>query len=255
MLNKITTKICLETPSSGNPFQTEKMHLSGYDLAELAKQCSMADIIFLLFSGELPSSEENKTLLEALMVLYALPSPRHPAARAAMNAGISKTNTEHILPIAMMAIGGEQSGAVEVKHCWDFIEQHCGSPVAPLVAKLSADCGDKKQHLAPGFGQSYGGIDPLSGQFFKQLLSIKPAAKSLQWISDLLAELSTHQIGILDVGVVAAVLHELSFGARESIALYQLITAPGLMAYGLEQSHKPVSAIPMLKDDDYELTK
>lgn len=252
-MKKISTKICLETASKNNKFQTEKLRLSGYDLTVLAENCSMADIVFLLFSGELPSCGEDKKLLETLMVLQSLLSPRHPASRAAMNAGISKTNTEHILPIALLAIGGEQSGAAEVSQCWNFIEQHQGEDVASLVNTLVTDCADKKKHIAAGFGQSYGEVDPLATQYFKQLLAIKPQGKSMSWVSDLLVELSKQQLGILNVGVAACVFHELSFGARESIALYQFLSAPGLMAYGLEQSHKPVSAIPMLEDSDYEL--
>ena len=107
-MKKIATKICLEKASENNSFQTEKLYLAGYDLEDLARNSSMTEILFLLYGGELPSHSENKKLLEVLMVLLSLPSPRHVASRAAMNAGICKTNAEHILPISLMAIGGEQ---------------------------------------------------------------------------------------------------------------------------------------------------
>jgi len=254
-MKKIATKICLEKPSEKNSFQTEKLYLSGYDLEDLASSSSMTEIMFLLFSGELPSLKEDKKLLEVLMVLLSLPSPRHVASRAAMNAGICKSNAEHILPISLMAIGGEQLGAIEVKNCWEFIASNIDKPVAAVATQLLANWSDKEKHIAPGFGQSYGEVDTLSTKFFKQLLAVKSNGKTMKWVQRLSVELGSHQIGILDVGLAACVFHELSFGSRESIALYQFLRAPGLMAYGLEQTHNPVSAIPMLEDSQYELTK
>ena len=254
-MKKIATKICLEKASENNSFQTEKLYLAGYDLEDLARNSSMTEILFLLYGGELPSHSENKKLLEVLMVLLSLPSPRHVASRAAMNSGICKTNAEHILPISLMAIGGEQLGATEVRNCWEFIENNIDNPPEVVASKILANWIDKEKHIAPGFGQSYGEIDILSTRFFKQLLAIKPSGKTMKWVQKLIVELEKHNVGILDVGLAACVFHELSFGSRESIALYQFLRAPGLMAYGLEQTHNPVSAIPMLEDSQYELTK
>ena len=254
-MKKITTKICLETSHVKNKFQAEKLHLSGYDIELLADNSAMSDVIFLLFSGELSACKEDKKLLEMLMVLLSLPSPRHVASRAAINAGICKANAEHILPISLMAIGGEHLGAAEVKSCWDFIEKYKSTPATEVAAMLIDKNVDTKKHLAPGFGQSYGDIDFLSTSFFLKLLKNKPNGKTMVWVNQLNIELEKSQFGILDVGLAACVFHELNFGARESIALYQLLRAPGLMAYGLEQTHNPVSAIPLLEDSQYELTK
>ena len=63
-MKKITTKICLEKASENNSFQTDKLYLAGYDLEDLAKNSSMAEIVFLLFGGELPSNNKNKKLLK-----------------------------------------------------------------------------------------------------------------------------------------------------------------------------------------------
>jgi len=254
-MKKPQTKICLETPSKNNKYVTENLHLFGYDINELAKQRSFVETLFLMFKGELPTNKKDKLLFETLMIYLSLPSPRHPGSQAAMNSGICKTNAEHILPIALMAIGGKQSGALEVERSWYFIKDNVNKPVAEVVKLYINQCHEKGTHLFPGFGQHFGAIDPFSFQVFKRLFEIKPESELLQWVSELLVELETFNVGILDVGLAAVISYELTFGARESVGLYQLLRAPGLLAYGMEQTHNPVSAIPLLEDSQYELKK
>ena len=61
---KATTKICLEKACDENPYQAEKLYLSGYDIEELADKCSFVDMIFLMFTGEFAKSSEDKELLK-----------------------------------------------------------------------------------------------------------------------------------------------------------------------------------------------
>tara|TARA_R110002050_G_scaffold129015_10_gene250490 strand:+ start:1257 stop:2045 length:789 start_codon:yes stop_codon:yes gene_type:complete len=252
---KATTKICLEKACEDNPYQAEKIYLSGYDIEELADKCSYIDMIFLMFTGEFAKSSEDKELLKTLQILFSLPSPRHPSARAAMNSGICKTNEEHLLPISLMALGGAQSGALEVKECINFINENLEIPAKQAADKLAKLWSNTHEHIAPGFGQLYGSADKLSHSFLEKLLKIKPEGTTLKWVSSFVTHIKKHDAGILDVGVAACVFHELSFGSRESVGLYQLMRAPGLLAYAMEQTHKPISAIPMLEDSQYELIK
>jgi len=252
---KASTKICLETPCDENPYQAKNLYVSGYDIEELADKCSYIDMIFLIFTGELPKTSEDKELLKTLQVLLCVSSPRHPAARAAMNSGICKTNEEHLLPISLMALGGSQSGALEVKECLNFINAHITNSASQVADQLAKSWINKHEHVAPGFGQFYGEPDKLSRSFFSKLSKIKPEGETIKWISSFITQLEKHNAGILDVGIAACIFHELSFGSRECVGLYQLLRAPGLLAYAMEQTHKPISAIPMLGDDQYELIK
>jgi len=252
---KASTKICLETPCEENPYQTKKLYVSGYDIEELADKCSYIDMVFLLFRGEFPKKPEDKELLKTLQILLSVSSPRHPAARAAMNSGICKTNEEHLLPISLMTLGGSQSGALEVKECFNFINEQMINPTSQVADQLAKLWINKHEHIAPGFGQLYGEPDKLSQSFFSKLSKIKPEGKTIKWVSSFISQLERHNAGILDVGIAACIFHELSFGARESVGLYQLLRAPGLLAYAMEQTHKPISAIPMLEDEQYELIK
>jgi citrate synthase len=252
---KATTKLCLEKPCKGNPYQPARLYLSGYDIEELAEKCDPVDALFLMFTGEFAKNQEDKQLLANLQVMLSIPSPRHPAARAAMSSGVSKTSEEHLLPISLMALGGTQSGALEVKASIDFIVEHLDEPAEDVADKLAASWRDKHKHIAPGFGQLYGSPDSLSSSFLKKIVPLKPEGRILNWVCRFNAKLKEYDAGVLDVGLAASVFHELSFGGRESVGLYQLLRAPGLLAYAMEQTHNPVSAMPMLEDEQYALTK
>ena len=254
-LYKASTKICLETPCDENPYQAQKLYVSGYDIEELADECNYIDMIFLLFTGELAKTPEDRELLKTLQMLLSVSSPRHPAARAAMNSGICKTNEEHLLPISLMALGGNQSGALEVKNAINFINENLENSAEQVADKLAESWLNKHDHIAPGFGQLYGSSDSLSSSFLEKLSVVKPDGKTIKWINCFANQLEKYHAGILDVGIAACVFNELSFGERESVGLYQLLRAPGLLAYAMEQTHKPISSIPMLEDSQYELTK
>ena len=120
---KVNTQICLEIPDNTNPFICSEQYLAGYNTLSLAKSSYFVDVLLLLFNLDLPLKHE-KHLLETLMIGLINPGPRHPATKAAIAAGLSKTNPEHILPIAASTIGGERGGAKEVFLSHQFIKQH-----------------------------------------------------------------------------------------------------------------------------------
>lgn len=241
------TKICLEQASDTNPYICTKQYLSGYDTLDLASNVSFIDVLLLLFKLELPSKEERQ-LLEVLMIGLINAGPRHPASRAAMSAGISKANTEHILPISLTVLGGSQGGAIEVGEAYKFIQSNQNQEVDDLVKQSSDIEGDR---FAPGFGKIYGEKD-LFIQSLGNLIQTKfQTGKCFNWAIKLSEKLSANNSGLLDVGLAAAVFCDLRIGHRESIALYQFVRAPGLIAHGLEQTHRPINDIPLLEDSNY----
>ena len=58
-------------------------------------------------------------------------------------------------------------------------------------------------------------------------------------------------MGWLATGVVAAVLTDLGFPPRAAAGIYQIISAPGLLAHGVELANKPLTAMPFISDEDY----
>ena len=240
---RISTKISQDCPSESNPFLTEQRLLSGYDQLELAEHSSFFSTLFLLFKGELPSKNDEK-LLETLFIGLINLGVRHSAVRAAMTAGISKTNAEHILPIGLLALGGSKGGASEVALAYDFIKSSYLNKAVDVVAG---------QAVVSGFGRLYDGVDPFSDKLAGLICSLRPESPIFFWCTEFVSLLSERGNGWLLSGISAAVFIELGIGKREAIGLFQLACSPGVFAHGVEQTHKPITDMPMLEDEQYEL--
>ena len=252
-VQKTSTRIWKEIPCSENPYVTERCLCHGYDLQNLMRQRSYVDMIYLLIRGELPTLDQSK-LLETLMIGLCNPGPRHPATRAAMNAGVAQTDTAHILPIALLIMGGGYLGGSEVQAAMRFIRRHIRSNPEVVVNNLMEDDNhpnDGDYHIAPGFGTHFGDVDIMPQRVVDILLKLNGAGKFLNWGSYFSAQLNKHRYGWLMPGVAAATFLELGFHPRTGAGLFQLLCGPGLLAHGLELANKPITAMPFVEDQNY----
>ncbi len=250
---RISTRIWQEEPASHNPYLAEHCRCHGYDLLELMAHCRFSEVLFLLLKGELPSEDELQ-LLEALMVALINPGPRHPATRAAMNAGVGKTYPQHILPIALSILGGEHLGGSEVERSMRFLAKHLGKdPEGVLEDTLKKAVRPKEGdwHIVPGFGSRFGGIDPMPQKIARHLVDLPGGGRALAWGDALAKALHPHDMGWLTTGVAAAAFVDLGFLPRMGSGLFQIICAPGLLAHGLEMAPRPITAMPFLDDERY----
>jgi len=224
----------------------------GYDILELAKKRSFVDVLFLLFQGEMPSLDQAN-LLETLLITMINPGPRHPATRAAMNAGVGKTHGSHLLPIGLSILGGAHLGGEEVTEAMAFLRKNReNSPVhvaAELLQRERPEHGD--WHIAPGFGSRFGAIDPMPRQI-AELLRTSPGSRNfIKWGTEFADSLLQYTMGWLSTGVAAAAFCDLGFHPRVGAGLYQLLCAPGLLAHGFELANKPITAMPFLDEEHY----
>lgn len=247
------TKIWEELSGLNNPYVAERARCYGYDLFELMEKRSFVDVLYLLFRGELPP-KAHAELFEGLMIALINPGPRHPAARASMNAAVSKTDIAHLLPISLSVIGGEHLGAVEVEKSMRFFRKNLKRRPDEITAEI-VETGDKPAegdwHPFPGFGSRFGGTDVLTQELARRLVVFPGAGKALKWGDTLARLLHDHQMGWLPTGLAAAVFADLGFSTRSGVGLFQLLNAPGLLAQGLEMANKPLTAMPFLSDEEY----
>ena len=188
--DKVETAIWKEKPSQDNPFHAEEVRCFGYDHLALVNKKSFAEVFFLLFHGELPDEAQN-TLFESLLISVIHPGPRHVAARAAMNAAVSKTHVSHILPLSMNVMAGEWQGSREVFQAMKFLSRNLQS--APEVCardRLSTQSDTYQEGdltVAPGFGSSYGTADAYAQKLADNLFAHCVAGESMQWASKFVA--------------------------------------------------------------------
>ncbi len=254
--NKIKTKIYKEIPSDTNPYVAERVLIHGYDTKELMRKKSFVDVFFLLFRGELPS-HSDRTLLEKLMIYLMDLGPRHPATRAAMNVGVGKTNTGHILPISVSLLSGDYLGGGGIESAMRFFRKNQKNSVRELISSVREHQNTDSQEVDefPGFGRLYGSRDIYTCQSVKEFVESSDTNSALCWGEKLSDELAALNAGWMPYGVAAAVFSDLGFQPRAGMSLFQLLCSPGLVAHGLEFSNKPITAMPYVKDEDYTIER
>jgi citrate synthase len=257
-VQRAATRIWHEAPSIDNPYIASSASCYGYDLFELMAKRNFVDVFYLLFRGDLPTAAESQ-LLQQLMIALINPGPRHPATRAAMNVGVGKTEPLHILPISTAVLGGDYMGGGEIESSMRFFRKQLNTP--PLewldqhINNFDSGSADTIALSIPGFGTRNGGIEIMAFKIATQLSSLAGAGKSLHWACELHKQLASHGTGLLITGVAGAVFADLGFQPRAGGSLFQLLGAPGLLAHGLEFANKPITAMPFVSDDNYEIQR
>ena len=250
---KTVTKIWEEIPSDDNPYNAKAARCHGYDLFDLMAKRSFVDVLYLLFRGELPTKEEAK-ILETLMVGLINPGPRHPASRAAMVAGVGKSRSVHILPVASSILGGEYLGAGEIEDSMRFLRKSRRKPAEQIASELSKnieaqDIEDIR--IAPGFGNRNGSIDELAQNTAEKIATLASPGDTFTWGLEFAQAIQPLGLSWLSTGIAAAIFTDLGFQPRAGSGLYQLICAPGLLAHGVELANKPITAMPYVSDSNY----
>ncbi|MCK4620831.1 MAG: hypothetical protein KAT62_01320 [Desulfuromonadales bacterium] len=253
--DKIVTRIWQEIPSELNPYSAKACFCHGYNISELMDKCNFVEVLYLLFRGDLPNQEQSE-LLQQLMIAFINPGPRHPATRSAMIAGVGKTDLSHLLPISLSILGGNHRGAGCIEDAIRFFRKNSHkNPVESCQNLLRQQKQSKEGDWQPfpGFGSHYGGIDEYTQGIAQKLTKLPAAGKALNWGQAIAAELAAHSMGWVATGLAAAVLSDLGFSPKSGGGLFQLISAPGLLAHGLEMANKPITAMPFPTDEDYTI--
>ena len=255
---KAKTSIWQEQSGDPNGYTVSENYCFGFSQQELIENgYSITDMLYLLTRGELPSKDQ-RDLFDALGIALCNPGPRHPATRSAMEAAVSKTRPQQLLPISLMVLGGEQAaGGVET--AMRFLRLRKKRLAADLVKAHLEETNDSttEQELMPGFGARFGEREPLYpnlGSTIRARFSelALPYLDRVLEIDRLLMDLDS-AFALRANGLAAAVFLDLGFHPRYGAALTQWLAAPGLLAHGLEYANKPLTAMPFVAEDSYHL--
>lgn len=233
---KLKTSITKETAAPHNPFLVEEMRIHGYEHISLMEQCTFADVIFLLYRGELPSAAQQK-LFNQLCIAFINPGIRHPATQAAMVAAVGKTKPDNILPVALNVFSNAEASSEAIKNIIEFLKEN-----KTIDAVQSP----------PGYGTIYGDLD----SYAEKLLNYFSENYSGEYIHfakkqhDIQKKIKN---GITMPGLFAVLILELGFNEKNYHGLLQLCSSPGLLAHGIEYHNKPITEMFFESDDDYQI--
>jgi len=249
---QISTAVWKETPPPDNPFQVVEARCHGYDHLALINNKSFSDVMFLLFRGELPDSEQGR-LFDELLLSVIHPGPRHNASRAAMNAAVTKTNVSHVIPLALNVFSGEWLGSHEVFKCMKFLEQNIKQDPSVVLAETQIDLSESEGDLspAPGFGTVYGDRDPYGQKLANNIESTCVVGEYFLWARSYVDSLSEVGCGWRVTGLFAAGMKDLGFTPYEGEMIFQIASAPGMAAQAAEKFGRPITDMPFIPEENY----
>lgn len=255
---KPSTKIWKEIACESNPYICKTALCRGYDLFDIAQKKSFSDSLFLLLIGELPSPEHSE-LLEKMMILFMSPGPRSYPVRAAMKVGSGRTAVEGILPAALAVAGGAHLGSAEVGEAVKFFRTSLVRTPQEVyeqyLEEIELHDGKSDLHILPGFGARFGSIDTLVKNKADLLCSLDGAGRACAWSREFSDLLEKHKLGLLETGLFAALAFDLGFEYRLANCLFQLLSAPGMLAHGVEVSRQPVTDMPFVSEGNYVIER
>lgn len=242
---KYRTSIWREENDDPNPFVETGLYCHGYSLEELVDKINYPDMVFLMIKGELPTADQAQ-FLRRLFVAFSHPGLRNEATRAAILAGVGKTLSSHVLPIGMLVYGGEKTGAGDVESSMRFFRKNSKKEVGEVAHSSSS---------LPGFGSYYGSKDKMAETICNWLQLCEMDTPHLFWANRFAEALHKNNpdTGLTKAGVAAAAFCDLGILPRYGIGLLQLISAPGVLAQGMEHANKQPTVLPFVPDEQYEL--
>ena len=171
-----------------------------------------------------------------------------------MEAAVSKTKSPNFIPIGLMVLSGEKAAA-SVESIMRHMRLHKKRQLKDYVGDLLNDYQGPENdiEIAPGFGPHFEQREPIY-QSLATVIREKFNDQELfflDWSLEFDRLLSGSQCGLKVNALAAAIFLDLGFHPRSGPGLFQLLSAPGLLAHGLEMMNKPISAMPFVADDNY----
>src|SRR6266705_1489578 len=163
--------------------EKNKILIRGYRVQDLMEHCTFGDIIYLTFTGELPTGRECQ-IIEMIVVSstdHSLLAPSIDATRFVASGGVP---LQASVAAGILSLGDHHGGAIE--QCAKLLQDsvQTGTSAHQIVEEFRS----KKQRL-PGFGHPLHDRDPRTIALFGKAKELKLAGRHLELIESIAAEL------------------------------------------------------------------
>jgi citrate synthase len=230
--------------------EPNKISVRGYPLAELLGKVSYAQMVYLLFKGELP--EENiGRMIEAILVSSIDHGTTPPSALSAITVASTGATLNASVAAGILAISQFHGGAIE--KCMKILikameykkENNCTHAVA--AHHIIAEYRESEKRLS-GFGHRLHTDDPRTKKLFLMAKELNIAGDYLEIARALELDLEKSlgkKLPLNVDGAIAALLCEMDFDTSFANAFFMIARVPGLVAHIYEEKtrYKPMRKI------------
>jgi len=220
--------------------EPNKILIRGYDLASLVGRRSFAEVVYLLWKGELPTEREGK-MMDALLTVgcdHSLNAPSADAVRFVASGGVP---LQAAVAAGIIALGDFHGGAIEgcAKMLQDEVkrmrkEGRGADETADLILKEHKQAGKRVM----GYGHPTHTEDPRTKRLFTMAQELGVAGAHTELAKAIENATPKHfgKLIIVNVdGAIAAIMSDMGFDWRYGKGFYIVGRASGLVAHAFEQ--------------------
>lgn len=230
--------------------EPNKLSVRGYRLDELMGRVSYAEMVYLLFKGELPTENTGK-LINAILVSSVDHGTTPPSVLSALTVASTGAPLNSAVAAGILSISKFHGGAIE--ECMLILKQ--GMEMVDNDNKSLAEAADQiideyraiKKRLS-GFGHRLHTNDPRTEKLFQiagECGYANEYVKLANAMVDSLREKTGKTLPLNVDGAIAALLCEMDFDPVLANAFFMIARVPGLVAHIYEEytRQKPMRKI------------
>jgi len=230
--------------------EPNKISVRGYPIDKLLGEVSFAQMVYLLFKGELPEDNIGK-MIDAILVSSVDHGTTPPSALSAITVASTGAALNSSVAAGILAISQFHGGAIE--ECMRILmkamaykkENNCSS--AEAANQIIAEYRSSKKRLS-GFGHRLHTDDPRTKKLFLMADELKITGDFIELEKEFESELEKSlgkKLPINVDGAIAALLCEMEFDVTFANAFFMIARVPGLVAHIYEEKtrYKPMRKI------------
>ena len=211
---------------------TDEILVRGYPIEQLTERCSFGEVVYLLLTGELPSSKQGK-LVEAILVAccdHGLASPSVDAVRFVASSGVPLQTS---VAAGVSSIGKHHGGAIEP--CAEMFHQAVAK--SQTAMELFTEMRAAGQRL-PGFGHRTHTRDPrvlVLLELADKWGLLGPHAALAGELEEASNKVLGRRLNMNVDGAIAALMCDMEINPALGKAFFIIGRAPGYVAHAHEQ--------------------
>jgi len=230
--------------------EPNKISIRGYRLDELMGEVRYAQMVYLLFKGEMPSENIGK-LIEVILVSSIDHGTTPPSALSAITVASTGATLNASLAAGILAISKFHGAAIEecmllLKEAKEEIK-NAACNESEAVQRIITAYREHKKRLS-GFGHRLHSDDPRTKKLFALAEEYGIAGTYVQLAREFESQLQKSlgkKLPINVDGAIAALLCEMDFDPTLGNAFFMIARVPGLVAHIYEEKmrYKPMRMI------------
>jgi len=226
-----------------------KILIRGYRIEDLIQKCSFGEMVYLIFTGNLPNKNEGG-MIEAILVSSVDHSFLAPSADATRFVASSGVPLQASVAAGILALGDIHGGVIE--ECAKILQEKLKEIPSPNYRNIAIEIVTehrKAKKRIPGYGHPIHNPDPRAVKLLTIARELKISDRNVKLteaITVAIKNIVGKDLPLNVDGAIAAVISDMGIDWRLGKGFFIISRSVGLIAHTFEQmtKEKPFKVVP-----------